>query len=342
MAPARRALDASALAAWRISATHLDRRMAPSRIADAASGGLQDTWPRAALLSLHARLDGTQPAAWEDPRLVQLWFRFADYVVPRADIGVFTLGMLPRDGEARASLQRAADAVVRALDGRALSYRELAEAMPEHSIHNTLRRLSATGKVLIRWDASTVQVLPAVPAEMDEEEARRELLRRFLGWLGPATPAQFARWAGVARHDAASTWHSVAAELLEVEGPAGVGGLLASTEEAMVAPGEASGARLLPTGDPFLYPHAGLPVPVVPAEVVAALRDRGVPSRTVNALVGRVLLDGVLVGSWARRQHHVTVAPWRRLSEAERDAVAGEAASMRGPLGAEVSLRWLD
>jgi hypothetical protein len=29
--------------------------------------------PRAALLSIHARVEGTQPWTWEDPSLVQLW-----------------------------------------------------------------------------------------------------------------------------------------------------------------------------------------------------------------------------------------------------------------------------
>ena len=29
--------------------------------------------PRAALLSIHARVEGTEPTTWEDPSLVQLW-----------------------------------------------------------------------------------------------------------------------------------------------------------------------------------------------------------------------------------------------------------------------------
>src|SRR6516165_3013449 len=39
----------------------------------AAWAGLQDSMPRAALLSIHARVEGTEPSAWEDPSLVQLW-----------------------------------------------------------------------------------------------------------------------------------------------------------------------------------------------------------------------------------------------------------------------------
>src|SRR5207344_2400270 len=41
----------------------------------AAWAGLQDSMPRAALLSIHARVHGTQPTTWDDPSLVQLWGR---------------------------------------------------------------------------------------------------------------------------------------------------------------------------------------------------------------------------------------------------------------------------
>src|SRR5438034_11308735 len=41
----------------------------------AAWAGLQDSMPRAALLSLHARVEGVEPSTWEDPSLAQLWGR---------------------------------------------------------------------------------------------------------------------------------------------------------------------------------------------------------------------------------------------------------------------------
>lgn len=63
---------------------------------DAARAGLQDSSPRSALLSLHARVEGIQPDAWRDPILAQVFGpRGAIYVVPRSDVGVFTLGLLP-------------------------------------------------------------------------------------------------------------------------------------------------------------------------------------------------------------------------------------------------------
>ena len=52
--------------------------------------------PRAAVLSIHARVHGTGPDTWEDPSLVQLWGpRFSAYVVAARDLAVFSLGRLP-------------------------------------------------------------------------------------------------------------------------------------------------------------------------------------------------------------------------------------------------------
>ena len=58
--------------------------------------------PRAALLSIHARVEGTEPSTWEDPSLVQLWGpRYSAYVVAARDLAVFSLGRLPDDAAAR-------------------------------------------------------------------------------------------------------------------------------------------------------------------------------------------------------------------------------------------------
>ena len=53
----------------------VDERMAmgSKSLRRAAWAGLQDSMPRAALLSLHARVDGVEPSTWEHPSLAQLW-----------------------------------------------------------------------------------------------------------------------------------------------------------------------------------------------------------------------------------------------------------------------------
>ena len=77
----------------------------------AAWAGLQDSMPRAALLSLHARIEGIGPAALDDPALVQVWGpRFSAYVVADGDWAPFTLGRLPEDGAGRRRAIRAPSA----------------------------------------------------------------------------------------------------------------------------------------------------------------------------------------------------------------------------------------
>src|SRR5512132_2348030 len=88
----------SQILAFRRRVTGLDERLPRGRRAlrRAAWAGLQDSMPRAALLSIHARMDGTEPGSWEDPSLVQIWGpRFSTYVVAKRDLAVFTLGRLP-------------------------------------------------------------------------------------------------------------------------------------------------------------------------------------------------------------------------------------------------------
>src|SRR5436190_9368720 len=99
---ATRHLDLSRdqIVAFRRRAGGLDRRrpLGPGSLRAAAWAGLQDSMPRAALLSIHARVEGTTPTTWEDPPLVQLWGpRFSAYLVADQDRGIFTLGRLPDD-----------------------------------------------------------------------------------------------------------------------------------------------------------------------------------------------------------------------------------------------------
>src|SRR4029453_6469190 len=89
---------------FRRSAGALDERLprGAGSLRRAAWAGLQDSMPRAALLSIHARVAGTQPSTWEDPSLVQVWGpRHSVFIVAARDRAVFTLGTLPDDGKGR-------------------------------------------------------------------------------------------------------------------------------------------------------------------------------------------------------------------------------------------------
>src|SRR4051812_44125143 len=68
---------------FRLAAQHLNVRLPPERVTDAAAGGLQDTVPRAALFGLHARSDAAAAGSWEDPALFQTYGpRMAVYLLP--------------------------------------------------------------------------------------------------------------------------------------------------------------------------------------------------------------------------------------------------------------------
>jgi DNA glycosylase AlkZ-like len=323
---------------------HLVERLPSGSHELAAFGGLQDSAPRAALFALHARMQQIDPGGWEDPSLVQIWFRMADYVVPRRDVGVFTLGALPRDPEQRAALHDLADRVLRVLDGQHRRSREVTAAIPELDAPGMgrLRQLSVTGKLNIRWDARTVTVLPAVRPDIDEEDARRELARRFLHWLGPASPSQLAKWAGIDRSDAETTWRALGRELVPVVTTYGTGMMLAADQERVsTVQGRAVGARLLPLGDPYLYPHGGLRIAAPPPHLGQRALDLGASDRLVNSLAGRVLLDETILCSWGRAGTSFTVIPWRPLSLQEHDEIERELEKTAAPLGASPRVRWL-
>src|SRR6266536_899475 len=85
----------------------------------AAWAGLQDSMPRAALLSIHARVEGAGSTSWEHPSLVQLWGpRFSAYVVAAKDLPVFSLGRLPEDTRRHARAHDTASRLHASLDGR--------------------------------------------------------------------------------------------------------------------------------------------------------------------------------------------------------------------------------
>ena len=178
----------------------LDERMpmGSKSLRRAAWAGLQDSMPRAALLSLHARVDGVEPSTWEHPSLAQLWGpRYSTYVVPKRDFALFSLGRLPDDAKSRLRAERIAERLHAHLDGRRMTDREAAGAL---GIGYAIRYAATTGTVAIRWEGARAPTVWTVDAlEFDPADACRELARRYLHIFGPATADGFARWAGISR-----------------------------------------------------------------------------------------------------------------------------------------------
>ncbi len=302
----------------------------------AAWAGLQDSMPRAALLSIHARVEGTEPSTWEDPSLVQLWGpRYSAYVVAARDLAVFSLGRLPDGTAARKRAEDIAAELRTLLGDTRDSYGAVGRSLDVNA--NRFRYAAPTGTVLIRWDgarAATVWIVPA--PEVDPRDARLELARRYLHVFGPTTPEAFAEWAGIGARYGGAAFDALGASLTPVRTPIGEAWILSRDEPMFRATSRSPApARLLPSGDTyFLLQGADRELLVPDAERRGALW-------TPRVWPGALLVEGEIVGTWRRAQGTVTIETWRRLSRTARDAVEAEAKSLPLPgVGAEIVVRW--
>ncbi len=333
-------LTRAQILAFRRRAGSLDERLpygAPA-LRRAAWAGLQDSMPRAALLSIHARVEGTQPSSWEDPSLVQLWGpRFSVFVIAAQDHACFSLGLLPDHARGRRRAEEVAERLQASLNGGRIPYGQVGQALGVNP--NMLRYAAATGTVLIRWEGARQSLVWTVPRPpVDSRAARLELARRYLHIYGPATPGAFGRWAGFGPRPGAAAFDGLGGELIAVRTPSGDAWLLASDEAAARdVPGPAAPARLLPSGDAYFLLQGADRELLVPE---AGHREALWTSRVWP---GALLVGGELAGTWRRADTVLTVQPWRRLSGAERDAVAAEARSLPLPGPKRpVVLRWAD
>ena len=290
----------------------------------AAWAGLQDSMPRAALLSLHARLKGVEPSAWEHPSLAQLWGpRFSTYVVPKRDFALFSLGRHPEDAKGRQRAERVAGRMHAHLGGARMTDRELGRAV---GLGNEMRYAATTGTIAIRWEGARAPTVWAVTAaRIEPADACRELARRYLHVFGPTTAEGFARWAGISRRAAADAFASLEGSLLPVRSPLGDEWLLGADEAAVRAAEVAASVRLLPSGDAYFLLDGKERELLVPR---ADQRERLWTSRVWP---GALLVEGEIRGTWRRSQHTVRVDAWSRLSRRLRDAVEAEAASLPLP-----------
>jgi hypothetical protein len=340
MTSARLDLSRTQILEFRRHVGALDERLPRARgsLRRAAWAGLQDSMPRAALLSIHARVEGTEPSTWEDPSLVQLWGpRYNVFVVAARDLAVFSIGTMSDNPGGRQRAEELAARLDAVLGGARLAYGEAGRALGVHPY--CLRYAAATGTVLIRWEgARQPTVWTVAPPEVDPAEARLELARRYLHIYGPATPEAFGRWAGIGPRQGAAAFAALRRSLTAVRTPVGDGWILTRDEATLrAAPRPAAAARLLPSGDAYLLLQGTDRELLVPdAEHRGALW-------TPRVWSGGVLVEGEIVGTWRRADAVVSVAPWRHLSPVQRDAVEAEAASLPLPgIKGRIILRWND
>lgn len=318
-----RQLSRTQVIAYRMRAQHLTSRLPFSvdSLRAAAWAGWKDSMPRAALLSLHARVDSVGTDSLDDPSLVQVWGPgFHAYVVSEVDVGVFTVGRMPDQGRQRDTALELAERLDSLLGDEPMTYRDAGKALGVH--HNALRYASLTGTIELQWAGSgkpTISKRP--PPDIDPVDARHELARRFLRVLGPATASDLGAWAGIKPVRAARIFEELGDELQSVITPFGEAHVLSAAESDFSEAGSRE-VRLLPSGDVYCLLWRSQREMLVPDPT------RRQELWTSRVWPGAVMSGGEIVGTWRRAAGKLTVTVWRKLSTEDRSAVESEALTL--------------
>jgi hypothetical protein len=336
-------LSRARILAYRRHIGSLDSRPSGSAasLRAAAWAGLQDSMPRAALLSLHARLGSFPRRTGLDTGFIQVWGpRFSAYTIAAADRAVFTLGRMPREVRGQARAEQLADRIHAFLRGRRVAFGDVARGIGERS-PNMLRYAAPTGRVLMSWDGARQPQIWAVPAPRESpEDMRLELARRYLRVFGPATPGSFALWAGVPDSAGKAVFEELAASLARVRTPIGEAWMMEEDLHVLQAPRPAPApttVRLLPSGDAYYLLQGDDRRLLLPrAEHRRALW-------TSRVWPGAILAGGEIIGTWRRAHRDVRLQPWGRVNRALRKAIEDEAASLPIPgVAGGVAVTWED
>jgi hypothetical protein len=354
--------------AFRLSGHNLsDRRSVDSLDEVAGACGVRNTPPGSAALGLLARLEGLTPEDVDralEPRgaLVEvLSVRASPLLVPRRDVGIFTMGALPRTDtsldsalvnhkpsleEAHISASEALDLAVaaapQALAGGGLTRGELSAAVTKelpkplrawcpgckanHVPEMLFRLIGVHGEYVITREgkASTYirsDKLLGKSQKANPLKARAELLRRYLRCFGPTTAADFGAWVGVAASEAQEDWDRLGESLREVDLGGRAAWVHSDDAKALRHPPSAAGTRLLPPYDAYLDQ-----------------RDRAtlIPEKTLHRRVwralgnpGAVLSGGEVVGTWRTQKKGkrliITAEAFDEFSKRARDEISAEA-----------------
>jgi hypothetical protein len=138
------------------------------------------------------------------------------------------------------------------------------------------------------------QWLAEWPPPPSEDEALREVFKRFLRAYGPSKPAEFARWFTILPGRAAALARDIRSELEEVDVEGELRLVVAGDSKPGAEPGPS--VHLLPHFDSYLvggHPRTEL--------FPAAWRERGIPIGG-GGNIPAVLVDGLVAGIWEMRR----------------------------------------
>jgi uncharacterized protein YcaQ len=337
------------------------------------TGGIQAQVMSAAELALWTRRRQTtreeiRTALWTRRDIVRTSaMRLTLHVVPSRDLPIYIAALQPmaaailrraqgRTGTKPAHVAAMIDAVVDALDDEPKTQAELIAAVRgnagtgvrgwlEH-MGSPLRPAVIEGLIVYGppRGAETTFVrtdvwLPAYRAiaKNGMDEARAELLRRFLSAYGPATAHDFAKWSGLKTSEARSILAAIEDELAHVSVDGAPGWIRRVDRERLDASAlDVHAVRLLGAFDSFLLAHATKEHLVPAAFYQRVYRPQGWISPVV-------LRGGVIVGVWfpstARSQSALDVQLFARATPALREGIAREAEAIGRFLGARSDVR---
>jgi winged helix DNA-binding protein len=358
-------MDADQVLAFRLARSGLAARSARS-LADAAACPASDFNRDAALLALAARAEGVSREAYDaavdaGDLVVAHVVRGAIHALAPGDHALYGRALIASDdNELAAQLGQQVKRLAaekgcapgEALDEVAAATADAlagGRALDKNALHAELRaRVSADLMPWCRgceshhvapmlWRYGTVQAGVRLDAQRryttgrpSRTPAASEAVRRFLRFYGPATPADFADWAGLAKAHARRLWDETAGDLAEMSVGKGKGKgkawLLSEDIGALESPPGAGGVRLIPPGDPYLQkPNRPL---LAPDDELRKRLFRPVASP------GAVLKGGRLVGLWRAkakgRRTEIAVEKLGRLARADLEEEARRVAELRG------------
>lgn len=365
----QRVSDRLKILVFRAAGHNLASRLRGTQLATAVGAiGLRDV-KGSGILALHARVAGVTEhglnRALRQKTIVNVVSaRGADALVPAGDVAIFTLGTLPADEESLRVrlkpflpvLDRSGHSATEALElAKTIARRTLARgpvgiaalsgaltrALPELSpmcrgrcgtAHIDQGLFDLVGESGV-WRHETIdEVRMYVP--MDEpssrEEAREEIVRRYLRCYGPSTAAHFAAWCGIGTKDAARSL--IDAETTDIGARTYV---LTEDLGRLESLPQSVGVRILPPRDPYLLGR----------DRATLVPDREVQKRIWRATPtdGVVLVSGEPVATWrpTKTGNHLrlNVQSFKRLRKdmlAELGIEAAEVAQHRGCASSEV------
>jgi hypothetical protein len=315
--------------------------------------GVQEYMPGSQRVSLAARTT----AALTDQRLITVWAaRGAPHLHRRRDLAALVKQLWPvSDADATSRIQsgqipEGMKLGIAAFTATAAAFREVVtESMPRGDVSTEVsRRVPAELTYFCKscdaqhiagnvWQhsglAGGIQVesrgrdarlgpIPDAPPQPSENEGIGELISTYLRFLGPATPAEVAKYLGSTATEMKKVWPDGLAEV-QVDGkkrwlPSDAVAALSKAERP-------SGVRLVPGMDPLLQ---------------ARDRDLLVPDRAQQKEVWRILgnpgvllLDGEIAGVWrakvsGRKRVDLTITAFGSLPAARRKQIEREAAEV--------------